>query len=255
MRSEGAAALRRAAIGLLLMTLLPVGAGCSSSGHAVSATRPAGASGSDGDGYRQVAATSAAEAVRSGGEVARQLLRSARLGISVRDVPAASRQAAEIVKQASGYVSDSSGDTGRLAILTARVPAEAFDPVLQGFAGLGREYERQLSAEDVTDQLVDLDTRIANQRVLRDRLRALFERGGSIEELLKVETELARVQTELERLEAQVDGLRRRVAYSSIVLTLREDEWPGPGGVVLRALGDTIGWFFRYPQRAVLPWP
>jgi chromosome segregation ATPase len=73
--------------------------------------------------------------------------------------------------------------------------------------------------------LVDLEARLSNLRAERDRLRTLYERANTTEDVLAVQRELSEVQGEIERLEAQKRSLEQRVAYSTLTVELRE---PGP---------------------------
>ena len=74
------------------------------------------------------------------------------------------------------------------------------------------------SAQDVTEQLVDLDVRISNARQSVANVREFMDRTENLNELVALEGELTRRQTDLERLEAQQRNLSDRVALSTITI-------------------------------------
>jgi len=198
---------------------------------------------------RSIATESAAASVSAGSYAGeRQLVRRASLRLGVRELASAQQRCAEIVKQSGGYL-ESTSSTSDSASLQARVPAETLDQTLDSLAALGRVRQRNVSAEDVTEQLIDTDNRLKNQRLLRDRLRALLAQGGSVKDLLAVEVELGRVQTEIEQVEARLEYLKRQVALATVSVDLEQEVIPvsGPGGLLIDGLSRLLGWFFRAP--------
>ncbi|HYD50625.1 MAG TPA: DUF4349 domain-containing protein, partial [Terriglobales bacterium] len=118
-----------------------------------------------------------------------------------------------------GYVHESSIDSDKAAF-ELRIPAQRLDAVLDQLARLGQEKSRELSTEDVTDKLIDLEAEIANKEALRDRLRALLARSNDVKDVLSVEHELTRVQTELDSLKGRLKTTTQDVAFSSVKPTL-----------------------------------
>lgn len=81
----------------------------------------------------------------------------------------------------------------------------------------GRVASSTTESEDLTRSLIDAEARLRAQTTLRDRLQGLLAtRSGSLEDLLKVETELARVQGEIDADAALLSELRTRVATSRL---------------------------------------
>ncbi|MDQ3470208.1 MAG: DUF4349 domain-containing protein, partial [Actinomycetota bacterium] len=75
-------------------------------------------------------------------------------------------------------------------------------------------------AEDVSEQLTDLDTRIANERASIERVRALIESAASLQDLVFLENELTTRETTLETLLASQRGLEDRVAMSTLTIDI-----------------------------------
>jgi hypothetical protein len=123
-----------------------------------------------------------------------------------------------------GNVSMSSGEFEvRSATIELRVPSPRFDEAMGGLLPLGRVEQRSETVQDVGEEFVDLNARMATSRRLEERLTQLLaNRTGKLEEVLAVERELARVRSEIERTEGRLRYLGARVAMSTISVTVSE---------------------------------
>jgi len=105
-----------------------------------------------------------------------------------------------------------------------RVPVDHYQSFLNSAKDLGVPEQVQETARDVTDEYVDLDARISNQKRLEQRiLGVLDEVNGKIGEVLEVERQLSRVRETIERLEGKMRQLKDRVSLTTITLNVRED--------------------------------
>lgn len=119
---------------------------------------------------------------------------------------------------ASSDVNYGTADDQGFAVLVVKVPPEAVDRLLSGLDDTGEVLSINQNARDVTEQLVDLDVRIANARTSVANVREFMDRTENLNELVTLESELTRRQTELEQLEAQQRNLSERVALSTITI-------------------------------------
>lgn len=150
------------------------------------------------------------------------------LALEVQDFDAAKARAQRIAEAAGGYVAHAGlSETPRMprrANLVLRVPAEGLMSILDQIRALGRVTQEQLSTEEVTEQVVDLEARLRNARATEERLIAVLrERTGKVKDILEVEREIARTREEIERMEAQRKNLMRRVEMATINVTLAEE--------------------------------
>lgn len=121
---------------------------------------------------------------------------------------------------ASSDVNYGSGDVGTegYAVLVVKVPPASVDRLLAGLDDTGTIQSINQSAQDVTEQLVDLDVRIQNARQSVANVREFMDRTENLNELVTLEGELTRRQTELEQLEARQRNLTDRVALSTVTI-------------------------------------
>lgn len=175
------------------------------------------------------------------------VIRTGELVVRVEDVAAAAEQAARTALAAGGSVEAeerSSGGDGGSAVVVLRVPPAAFEATLRRLADLGEELERRRGTQDVTEQVVDLDTRIASQRASVARVRALLDRADTIGEIVQVEAELTRRTADLESLEARLAVLEEQVEQATITLRLEGEDGAGAlaGGPLGFGDGLQAGW-------------
>jgi hypothetical protein len=109
-----------------------------------------------------------------------------------------------------------------LATLEARVPAQHIEAFLARVTALGTVGQHQKTAEDKTDEVIDVEARIRNTAEFRDNLRHLMaERHGKLSELIEVERELVRVQSELDSLSSRRKALANQTEKVHVVLNIQ----------------------------------
>ncbi|MGV9246450.1 DUF4349 domain-containing protein [Streptomyces sp. NPDC003710] len=243
-RSPRSARPVRALAATLLVTALAL-AGCGSGADDKSTTSASGAKAAAPDAGQGAAGSGAGGASRSRATVPRltgsAIIRTASLTVRVKDVPKALEEARATAENAGGFVG--SENTGRDAgghertRLVLRVPAGKYDEVLAALEGTGTLVERTSRAEDVTDQVVDVDSRVKSQRAGVARVRELMDRATGIRDVVALEGELNTRQADLEALLARRASLKDRTSLATITLSLsaapvkRAAKENGPGFV------------------------
>ena len=155
-----------------------------------------------------------------------QLIKKAELSVVVKSIDASSKSVTNIVEKQQGDIlgfqnqkpPDSS--VRQTASVEIRVPQERLETTLEALAKLGTVENRALTAEDVTEQLVDSEARLRNLRKSEEMVLKIMERSGSVGDVLKASQELSNIRESIERIDAQLKSLRNQVAYSTISLTL-----------------------------------
>ena len=133
------------------------------------------------------------------------------------------------------YGNQIDGHNDGFAMLVVKVPPEGIDRLLAGLDDTGTVHSISQSAQDVTEQLIDLDVRIRNVRESVANVREFMDLTENLKDLVVLEGEMTRRQTDLERLEAQQRNLSDRVALSTVTIDIV------PTGSVGGENSDTIG--------------
>ena len=140
------------------------------------------------------------------------LIYTARLTMAVYQVGPGLDAIERIGRDVGGYLS---AKTDRE--VTIRVPRQRFEETLKRVEGSGDVLHREVRAQDVTDEFMDLDTRLKNARAMRQRLQDLLAKAA-VKEALEIEKELGRVTGEIETMEGKLKLLRDRIAFSTITV-------------------------------------
>lgn len=144
------------------------------------------------------------------------LVYTATMRLAVFQVAEASKQVEAMARETGGFLARRD-DTS----IVIRVPAARFEDVLARIEKLGDVIHRNVSAEDVTEQFLDVEVRLKNARAVRARLQQLLEKATRVEDSLAIERELARIGVQIETLEGKLKYLRDRVAFSTITVSFQ----------------------------------
>jgi len=154
----------------------------------------------------------------------RNLILTAKIDMRSKDPWATSDRAQAIASGLGGDVlnltQSGSGDA-RSASLTIRVPSSRFADALQQLRTLEGEIQTSgVSAQDVTDQFVDLQARLAAKQAEEQRYLAILTKANTIDEILKVDASLSNVRTQIEQLTGQINSIKQRTDYSTISMSI-----------------------------------
>lgn len=224
----------------LLLALATVPA-CGSAIHMHDATAPVSEAAGFADfSEREAGRLVGSPALRGGGDGGEAPVADARKRIYVAEftVLAAQRDTAIArfmteAERVGGYV-ESRTD----GVVAVRVPAERFQAIVAMVPALGRVLSESVRTQDVTSEWIDLDVRIRNAEVARERLLALLERATDMKDILAIEEQLRRVTTEIEQMKGQFKALEAQIAYSRITIDF-QGQAPPP---VRRATGSRFDW-------------
>jgi TolA-binding protein len=151
--------------------------------------------------------------------VDRKLIRTANLELEAPDVVDVTNKAREIATDLGGFAGkeDVRGDS---ATLTLHIPSTQFDKALEQLSKIvpNGVKARNQTAEDVTEQLVDVESRIATQRTSVQRVRELLAKAQTVNEIVQIESEVTRREADLESLEKRRESLAGQVALSTVTV-------------------------------------
>jgi type II secretory pathway pseudopilin PulG len=156
------------------------------------------------------------------------IVRTAELEVTTKDFDKARPSVEEILKRRHGYIGELNVNTptgaARSLTGTLRVPATQLDTTLADLKALGRTEKESQGGEEVTQQYVDLQARLANSKHTEQRLTDILrERTGKLSDVLAVEMQISRVRGEIEQMEAQRKTMKNQVDFATLTLTVSEE--------------------------------
>ncbi len=113
-------------------------------------------------------------AVTSVPQQMRKLIKNASLKIEVDDAVTTSKSISTMAVENGGYIADNAqqkiGDERYQISMTVRMPSDQFDQVAEEFQRLGTVLSFSSSAQDVTEEYVDTESRTRNLKKSEERL-------------------------------------------------------------------------------------
>jgi hypothetical protein len=165
----------------------------------------------------------------------RDIVYTATMQVVVDDVGRATTDAVRAVTAGGGLLfsqQSTSVDRAAQSLLTFKVPPAQFTSALDALAALGVEQVRQVQADDVTAQVVDIESRLVAAKVSMERTRTLLANAKDVGELMAIEGELAKREAVVEQLTGQRRVLQSKVAWATITATLSGKASPVVGASV-----------------------
>jgi Na+-transporting methylmalonyl-CoA/oxaloacetate decarboxylase gamma subunit len=160
--------------------------------------------------------------------IERMVIYKADLRMKVKNYEKAQKDIEEKAKKYGGFIIEANAyrDTNKQmsGSITLRVPQGRFQEFLHDAEGIAQEVvERNVNGQDVTEEYVDLESRLRSKRVVEERLLEFMKQAQKTEDLLKISNDLAVVQEEIERIVGRMKFLENQSALSTITITLFEE--------------------------------
>jgi|GEM_PF-4892543 len=211
---------------LMLVVLSFVVIGCSSGSPSsyAEAAKSSGSSSAD----VSAGADGTAPPVNSGPiNLNRHVIRNGSMTVRVKSVEESEGNLVKDLAKLGGYVasSESAGFGGQSpsATMDLRVPSGRLDGFIELVSGYGVVLSKQLSSEDVTDQLIDIEARLKTLRLQESKYQGLVAKMTKISEIHELETRLGEIRTEIERISATKKSMLDRASLSELKVTLTQD--------------------------------
>ena len=179
----------------------------------------------------------------------RLIIRAADVSLVVTDTEEAMKRIAAMAEQNGGWVVSSNvfqyDENGMSGSITIRVPAEGFNSALEALQGMAVKVQSvNTSGQDVTEEYVDLSSRLANLEATAERVRGFLDETENVEEALAVNQELSRLEEEIELIKGRMKYLSESAAFSTISVQLTPDALAQPletgGWQPLRVLRQAV---------------
>ncbi|HBH47162.1 MAG TPA: hypothetical protein DDX98_00890 [Bacteroidales bacterium] len=158
----------------------------------------------------------------------KKIIKDGRMGISVDNIENAKSNVDTLLKTLDGYYARenfSSSDYESSFYLKIRIPATNFEPFISGIEkGENKVIYKEIQARDVTDEFIDLETRLANKRNYLSQYNRLLNRASTIKEILEIQEKIRPLEEEIESTVGRLNYLNDQVAYSSLDLTITKEK-------------------------------
>ncbi len=174
------------------------------------------------------------EKVQAASVEKRKIILNHALVLEVKSVAVSLEALKKLAESSGGYIfnstrsgSESGPVSGQVGM---RVPSGKASGVMKSLRGMGRVESENSTAEDITEEYVDLEARLKNARSSEARLLDLYNKAGKLSDVLAVEKELTRVRGDIESSEAKKKNWDILTSMVTIEITLHEPAGGFPSG-------------------------
>jgi hypothetical protein len=157
-------------------------------------------------------------------QLQRLIIKDGQMTLLVAEADPVLENAIDLAVDLGGYVisqrvwDDSAGF--RYATVQIGVPVDRFEEAMRILRSYGSVTDESASGQDVTDEYVDLNSRLSNLLATQERLRSFLQSADEVAEILAINNELKEIEEELEIVQGRMTYLADRAAVSTINLTI-----------------------------------
>lgn len=176
--------------------------------------------------------TDASESTAGSVTDGRKLVKTVRLELESKKYEDALASLQKLIEEAGGYIEsqneqgvsyyDTSSYYSRYATLTARIPAERLEEVVEAAGGLCNLVNKSSDIADITDSYTDTEARLETLKLQEERLLSILAKATTLSDVIELEQSLSGVRYQIESLTAQLKSMDGQVSYSTLQLTLSE---------------------------------
>jgi hypothetical protein len=167
----------------------------------------------------------------------RLVIQNAELSIVVADVNAHVKSIETMAKAMGGFIvsvqvyQDTANDGSPVpqAQVVVRVPQDKIDEAITQIKQDTVDVQKETrSGQDVTDQYVDLQSRLTAKQAAQDQLLKIMQNANRTQDVLDVYAQLQQVQSDIEVLKGQIKYYEQSAAMSAISVNLIAEKMVKP---------------------------
>jgi hypothetical protein len=223
---------RAAASSALLAGACLLAAGCSAGGSTASSSGMAQPRAAGGGSAASVPGVNGSAASGRGTSLTAQpatssIIYTASVTVRATHLTRAASQATQLARAAGGYVSSENTALNRAhpdrstISLQLKIPVSAYPATLGALSSqLGTRLAMSQHAQDVTQTVADVTSRVTSAQAAISQLRALLRHAGSVSSLLTVQNQINDQESSLESLLAQQRALTHETSFATVTMLL-----------------------------------
>ena len=155
-----------------------------------------------------------------------KIIRNGSMSISVKNALETRNTLNAIFEKYKAYVGNehlNNSDYQTIYTIQIRIPADQLDGLVKELEALdGTVTFKSIEARDVTEEYIDLETRLANKKAYVEQYRSLLKNAKTIEDILKVQEQIRVLEEEIESVTGRLKYLNNQVDLSTLELTITE---------------------------------
>lgn len=198
-------------------------------------------------------------------KIPEKIKKTAYLNITVEDYKKARTEIEKIVKSGNAYIGGENEQNSTYSIsnnMVIRVLNKDFDTMINKLLTVASNVNsKNVSAEDVTAQFVDIQSRLKSKKEIEKRYLDILQKAVKVSDILEIEQKLGQIREEIEAKEGELKYLSDQVNYSTINLNFHQEfeytptDRPGFFGRLGSAFGNGWSGFLSFIVGVIYVWP
>jgi hypothetical protein len=160
----------------------------------------------------------------TGPAVSRKIIKDGRMELRVNKLEQGKIQIDSLVNKFHGYYAEetfNNQDFSHDFTLKIRIPSDKFELFIsQAESAVGELVYKNVSSRDVTEEYIDLDTRLKNKKNYLNRYGELLKKATSVKDILDIEEKTRGIEEEIESTEGRLKYLNNQVDFSTLELSI-----------------------------------
>ncbi|MEA9414694.1 DUF4349 domain-containing protein [Flavobacterium sp. PL02] len=158
----------------------------------------------------------------------KKIIKDGTVSVKTNDIAASKKNIDELLKKLNGYYETEDLQNNDQSIsydLKIRVPADNFEKLISNIEnGKDELTSKSIQARDVTEEFVDITTRLANKREYLKRYKELLSKASTVKDILAIEENIRVIEEEIESTEGRLKYLSDQVSFSTLNLNLYKEK-------------------------------
>lgn len=154
----------------------------------------------------------------------KKIIKDGSIDVKTKHIFESKKEIDEIVKKFDAYYDKETFDNNANEIsyiLEIRIPANNFEQFISTIdQGENEIINKSIEARDVTEEWVDIETRLSNKKEYLNRYKELLSKAVTIKDIIAIQENIRSLQEEIESSEGRLKYLSDQISYSTLTIKL-----------------------------------
>ena len=159
--------------------------------------------------------------------ITQKMIYTANIDLTVKNYNNAKNDLEKLVSKYKGYMVHSTerSEKNIEGRFTYRIPQDKFNAFIKELPKLSKSPPSiEINGTDVTEEMVDLQSRLKAKQALEKRLLELMEKATKTADLLDISTQLSNTQEQIEQIKGRINYLNNQVDYSTVHIKMEQND-------------------------------
>ena len=156
--------------------------------------------------------------------ITHKIIKDGRMEITVEDLEYTKGKVDSLVRLFKAYYADetyTNQDYSQRYNLRIRIPQVGFEAFIGKIeSGIGEVTFKNITSRDVTEEFIDLETRLQNKISYLSKYNELLKKAKSVKDILEIEEKTRLIQEEIESVQGRLKFLNNQVDFSALDLQI-----------------------------------